>query len=125
MDPGVILYFTSHKMAGYAARPKYHVYVSGPGLIIQGHSFLLINSDRYGPDCFEILKKDYGFLDRDSFIGLNTLMDYTVDEIKGGSPELKGKLSTDHLVALRAKIEDSATLTGHERKYVREAWRNF
>src|SRR5208337_1413779 len=118
MKLGDIYYFETDKALGYDTRPKYHVYISIGDWRIDGHAFLFINKSDYGND-YKIFKVDYKFFDLEySFIGCGNVVTYDESELKAMNPELKGRLSTEHILQLYKCVQDSERMTGHEIKLV-------
>jgi hypothetical protein len=90
MRLGDIFYWNTDKVAGYADRYKYHVYITIGDWRLDGHVFLLINKSDYGGD-YKILKVNYDFFQLDySFIGCWATLVYSDAELAAAKPELRG-----------------------------------
>jgi hypothetical protein len=122
MQVGEIYYWDTDKAAGHDSRFKYHLFICEPDWNTD-HSFLFINKADYGGD-FALSKADYDFFTIDpSYIGLGSVIPYTTDELAAVVPELKGRLSNQHMQDLFNAVLGCKKMTGSEKKLVGNALR--
>jgi hypothetical protein len=113
MLAGEIHYWNTDKAQGHASRNKYHLYISECRWE-DGHAFLFINSAKCGSD-FELLKTDYPFFTFDkSYISLTGIIPYTDKELKDAAPDLKGRLTKQHLQDLFNAVAGCKTMPNRE-----------
>jgi hypothetical protein len=59
---------------------------------------------------YRILKSSYSFLSYDCFIGCNTIVTYTDDELSNAKPQLVGQLTVRDMKELRNAIIGAETM---------------
>jgi len=110
MNLGEIYRWVTDQAIGYAARPKYHIYLCEAGWRADGHAFLFINKSNYGSD-YPIKKSDYNFFPLPvSYISCSDIVTYSDFEIKKINPQRLGVLSNAHMVELYSAIASSETM---------------
>jgi hypothetical protein len=118
MQVGEIYYWDTQKAAGHASRFKYHVFISEPDGIFQDHLFLFISSADYGSD-FAISKTDYPFFtNATSYISVGGVIQYSDSELKAAAPQLKGRMTQQHMQDLFNAILKAGKMPGREEKCV-------
>jgi hypothetical protein len=111
MQVGEIYFWNTDKAKGHDSRDKYHVYI---GECDEGHAFLFISKADYGGD-FAVHKKDYNFFPLEiSYISLSGIVAYSDQELKDATPELKGRLTNDHMRQLFNAVAGSKTMVNRE-----------
>jgi hypothetical protein len=113
MHVGEIYFWNTDKATGHDSRNKYHLYI-GDCPWENGHAFLFISKADYGGD-FAVYKKDYGFFALDiSYVSLSGIVSYTDQELKDAAPQLKGRLSKDHMQQLFNAVAGCKTMVNRE-----------
>jgi hypothetical protein len=117
MKLGEVFYWTTDQAIGFAARPKYHLYVC-PSDGMEDNTFLFISKADYGGD-YKILKKDYGFFDLDeSFVSCGSIVTYSDARVARFDPNPVGTLSDLHLRELYNAVLSSEIMEGRHIKRV-------
>ena len=95
---GGIYYWATNKAIGHTCKMKYHIFVC-PADGWDDHTFLLINTYPYGND-LKCTKRDFPFLEYDSYIGCNIGVTYTDTELVCLDKRPIGHLSKGHMQSL-------------------------
>lgn len=108
VEVGEILHFYSTQTK--PKKEKFHI-------CIAPNTFLWINTLPNFPPAIPIAKKDYPFLDHDSYIGCSELSEYEADRFIPDAAR-RGKLSKQTAKAILAAIGAAKTLTPIQKKLV-------
>lgn len=116
MNIGDVVYFTTGKARGYAARAKYHVYLFVGDWRDDGdYGFLFINKSNAFGDGYEINKADgYDFLDLDqSYISCASPVCYSREELDRLRPKFRGRLRREDVAPLISHVQASHAIEEH------------
>lgn len=127
MNIGDVYEWVTDQALGYEARKKMHVFICAGNWQADGLVFLLINKSDFGGGMRIEKEKGFDFLTLDhSFIGLSSIVCYTVEQLRGYEGITKiGAVPAENLKQLYCAVRDSETMENWQIKLVCEALAPF
>ncbi|OJX51215.1 MAG: hypothetical protein BGO81_11035 [Devosia sp. 66-22] len=127
MAVGDVYRFVSDQATGYESKPKLHVSLGATDHFRAPAEFpfLFISSSDYD-SCFPIALNDYGeFLTHDSYVSCGKLVYYSFAFLKSLNLKAVGRLTDNHLAALRNHLADHDVMVRWEIAIACEALKDF